>query len=281
MNHQKVYENIIQNARNQQRKKLNKPNIDYVYYENHHILPKCLRGKGEENNLVLLTAREHFVAHKLLTYIYKGNYKIYHAFHLMTFMNKRKYGITSRDYAYAIELFRQIPKDNSGEKNPMFRKTTVLLSDGTSKSISINDPLYLNRTYKTSSSGKNNGMYGKNKYKIWCEKYGKEEADKKMIEYGKNISNSLKNSVNVNNSGEHNPMYARTPYEIWIKKYGKEEADKRKIQWKKNLSGKTIYHNKKLNKRKKLKSEEIKYYMSLGWEKGVGIRKLKTKNNKI
>jgi hypothetical protein len=272
MNHQKIYEKIINYAKSE-----NRSREDNVYYEYHHIIPKCLNGKDEFDNKVLLTAREHFVCHKLLTYIYKGNYKIYHAFHLMAFMNKRKYEITSRDYAYAIELFRSIPKDNNGEKNPMFKKTTILLPDGTSKSISIEDPLYLNGTYKSYSSGENNGMYGTNRYKIWLEKYGKEEADKKAIEYGKNLSNSLKNSNNVNNSREHNPMYSRTPYEIWIEKYGKEEADKRKLEWKKHLSGKVIYHNKILKKRKCLKPEEIEYYINLGWEKGVGIRKPKTK----
>jgi len=276
MDHQKVYDTIIEKARSENRIKNNG-----TYYEDHHIIPKCLNGDNERENRVLLTAREHFICHKLLTYIYKGNYKIYHAFHLMTFMNKRKYGITSRDYAYAIELFRQIPIDHRGEKNSMYKRTTILLPDGTSKSISINDPLYIDGTYKPYSLGKNNGMYGKNKYEIWVKKYGKEEANKKMNEYGKNLSESLKNSKNVNNADKNNPMYGRTPYEIWVKKYGKEEAEKRKLKWRKNLSGKLIYHNKILNKRKCLKPEEIQYYVNLRWEKGVGTRKLRTKNNKI
>jgi len=271
MDHKKIYNAIIEKAISENRIKRKKSDKNYIYYENHHIKPRCLGGKNVKENFVLLTAREHFICHKLLTYIYPGNYKIIHAFHLMTFMNKRKYGITSRDYAYAIELFRSIPKDNHKEKNPMFGKTTILLSDGTSKSISINDPLYLNGTYKTYHSGKNNGMYGKNNYKIWLKKYGKEEADKRMKEYRKKLKNSLKNSKNINNSGVHNPMYGRTPYEIWVNRYGKEEADRRNIKWKKNLSGKTLYHNDNLCKRKYLKLEEIEDYINNGWVKGAGI----------
>lgn len=109
MNYIKIYESLIQEAKSENRIKLRKTDSSYVYYENHHIVPRCVGGSDDEENKVLLTAREHFICHKLLTYIYEGNRKITCAFHLMTFMNKRKYGITSRDYAYAIELFRKTP----------------------------------------------------------------------------------------------------------------------------------------------------------------------------
>lgn len=40
------------------------------YWEGHHILPKCLGGKGsskaKHSNVIRLTAKEHFIAHKLL-----------------------------------------------------------------------------------------------------------------------------------------------------------------------------------------------------------------------
>jgi hypothetical protein len=37
------------------------------YSENHHIIPKSLGGDNSRSNLVFLTAREHFIAHALLT----------------------------------------------------------------------------------------------------------------------------------------------------------------------------------------------------------------------
>jgi hypothetical protein len=40
------------------------------YSENHHIIPKCIGGTDDKNNLVLLTAEEHFLAHVLLIKIY-------------------------------------------------------------------------------------------------------------------------------------------------------------------------------------------------------------------
>lgn len=37
------------------------------YYELHHIIPRCLGGTDDTSNLVLLTAREHYIAHLLLS----------------------------------------------------------------------------------------------------------------------------------------------------------------------------------------------------------------------
>lgn len=36
------------------------------YHERHHIVPKCKNGTNDDNNLIDLFAREHFIAHKLL-----------------------------------------------------------------------------------------------------------------------------------------------------------------------------------------------------------------------
>jgi hypothetical protein len=108
MNYKKIYELIINNAKLENRKKLNKNDVNYIYYEHHHIIPRCLNGTDEKSNLVLLTGREHFVCHKLLTYIYLKNRKIALAFHKMTF-SKRDYKISSRDYEYARKLINEIP----------------------------------------------------------------------------------------------------------------------------------------------------------------------------
>jgi hypothetical protein len=109
MNHLKIYTIIIEKAKSQNRKRLRKNNPVYVYYEQHHILPKCLGGNNEKNNLVLLTAKEHFVCHKLLTYIYKGNRKIAQAFFYMSFNKKYDKFLSAKDYEYARELINLIP----------------------------------------------------------------------------------------------------------------------------------------------------------------------------
>jgi hypothetical protein len=45
------------------------------YTEKHHIQPRSLGGSNDKDNLVDLTAREHFICHWLLTKIYTGEAK--------------------------------------------------------------------------------------------------------------------------------------------------------------------------------------------------------------
>lgn len=62
-----VYMKIIENARNSNRIK-----DDGNYYEQHHIIPYSIGKSNEKENLVLLTAREHYFCHKLLCKIYSN-----------------------------------------------------------------------------------------------------------------------------------------------------------------------------------------------------------------
>lgn len=45
------------------------------YTEKHHIVPKCLGGTDDLHNLVVLTAREHYICHVLLTKMTDGDAK--------------------------------------------------------------------------------------------------------------------------------------------------------------------------------------------------------------
>lgn len=49
------------------------------YHERHHIIPKCLDGTDEEDNLINLFAREHYIAHKLLALENPENYSLLYA----------------------------------------------------------------------------------------------------------------------------------------------------------------------------------------------------------
>jgi len=77
MNYEKIYNQIIERAKSENRIKGNG-----IYYERHHIIPQCMGGTNTDDNLVLLTAREHFLCHRLLVRIYNNN-KLIYAFWLM------------------------------------------------------------------------------------------------------------------------------------------------------------------------------------------------------
>lgn len=74
MNYQRLHDAII--AYHQQ-------NPPTGYTEKHHIVPRCMGGSNEKTNLVRLTARAHFVVHRLLCKIYPSNGKLLYAFQLM------------------------------------------------------------------------------------------------------------------------------------------------------------------------------------------------------
>lgn len=45
------------------------------YTEKHHIIPKCMGGTNDLHNLAVLTAREHYICHVLLTKMTEGDIK--------------------------------------------------------------------------------------------------------------------------------------------------------------------------------------------------------------
>lgn len=75
------------------------------YYEKHHILPKSCGGNNSKDNLVFLTAREHFICHLLLPKILKGDphHKMVHALWRMCNTLKKEYKVSSRTYKTSRE----------------------------------------------------------------------------------------------------------------------------------------------------------------------------------
>lgn len=72
------------------------------YVEIHHIIPRCLGGDDSNDNLVRLTAREHFVCHMLLTKMH-DDHRLKFAFIMMSVENpkqQRGFKITSSIYEY-------------------------------------------------------------------------------------------------------------------------------------------------------------------------------------
>jgi hypothetical protein len=121
MDYKSIYNRLCSKAKSENRIKGNG-----VYYENHHIIPACMGGSGDSGsskphpNLVLLTAREHYMAHKLLYFIHPNNQKIAHAFWCMMTIKRNgvKYNISSREYS---ELQEIASKSISGDNNPIHK----------------------------------------------------------------------------------------------------------------------------------------------------------------
>jgi len=114
--YEKWYCGIIETARN---RKINE------YTETHHILPRSLGGNNEPDNLVELTAREHFMCHWLLTKMHTGQArgKMINALYMMQgqgpYQTRYKSKITSRIYKNLREEYATyISNLNKGRKQP-------------------------------------------------------------------------------------------------------------------------------------------------------------------
>ena len=79
-----------------------------TYWEGHHILPKCLGGKGSTRakhpNIIRLTAKEHFIAHKLLAQENPDVLGLQQAFWQMCTCLKN----TKRDYLLLAEEYARL-----------------------------------------------------------------------------------------------------------------------------------------------------------------------------
>lgn len=114
MDHRKVYNILIDRAKYREL---------IGYKEVHHILPRCMGGGNEAENLVALTAREHFIAHVLLVKIYPEKPSLIYAVKMMcrNYTSER-----SRNRMYEWLRIREAQvssKMNSGEGNAFFGKT--------------------------------------------------------------------------------------------------------------------------------------------------------------
>jgi len=118
----RIYFSVIDNAKG---RGLNKNEIQYPI-EFHHIIPKSMGGEDTDDNLVMLTLKEHFVCHHLLTKCVTGKntYKMKHAYAQMVFCGKfsptaRQYSSARKMYAEggrSIEWRQNISKGNKGKK---------------------------------------------------------------------------------------------------------------------------------------------------------------------
>ncbi len=110
-----------------------------IYTERHHIIPKSLGGSDDKENMVVLTAREHFICHILLTKMTTGidKIKMVHAAIGMKrsrsyqdrYINSRLYENIKREFAIISSIL------NTGKKMSEESKQKMSISSkGKSKS---------------------------------------------------------------------------------------------------------------------------------------------------
>ncbi len=144
MDYLKIYNSLIQ-------KRQDTPIVKgESYSERHHIIPKSMGGTNKKENIVRLTAREHYIAHWLLFRIYRNKQMTY-AFRVMnqtikkeTKREKYKNSRAFLECRKALSKFsKEVGKKSLG-KIPVNKYKSII--DGRYVYCITPDTLYLNAT---------------------------------------------------------------------------------------------------------------------------------------
>lgn len=124
MNYLKIYCNLIRKAENRTHPE--------GYTEKHHTFPVSIYGKN--NRIVVLTAREHYIAHALLVKICKKRYSISHRnTHKMIYAYNLMYNSgkcnTSALYEYYKKYFCEYHPNKTEEYRERKRKEMIALGE--------------------------------------------------------------------------------------------------------------------------------------------------------
>jgi|688.fasta_scaffold447745_2 hypothetical protein len=182
-----------------------------TYGETHHIIPRCIGGQDNKENLVKLSAREHYIAHALLWKMkFPGKYhsKMTYAFNTFIhgFKNEEHTGYTfsSKMYeSFKKDLALQISLCQSGEGNPFYGKKHT---EESRRIIGEKSKL------KEFKSGPDNPMYGRKIPEETRKKMGEksrqfwadEENKKLMLEKRKKYWESEEGKAAAKEFGDKN-----------------------------------------------------------------------------
>ncbi len=248
MNYKRVYTQIIQNRKQ-------KPLPEGKYGEWHHIVPRSLNGSDDQNNLVRLTAREHFVCHALLAEMYEEGtnewYKMNHAFMMMKcsnefqnrYFNSRLYELKKKDFS-KTQSFSQI-----GEKNSQYGKKK------SKKHI---------KKLKKTWEKKRGPLNSLEKAKIRSQKQRQKELEKYTTEEGTYINkyrrDKIKNIFNIDLESNFKVKYLEFK-NLLFKLYVEDKVSTIQIGDKFNTSSETIrLYLKFLKIKRRTRSKALKIY---------------------
>lgn len=147
----KWYNSIIQKAKTRNWTKTN----SLFYVEKHHIIPNSLGGLNTHDNLVCLTAKEHYICHYICHHLLpkflegEARHKMLHALKRLSCGNKEtKDLITARMYEWLKKNRKVVSKETClkiadklrGNKNGKGNKGRVYDEELRKKCVNINGP---------------------------------------------------------------------------------------------------------------------------------------------
>jgi hypothetical protein len=86
------------------------------YTEKHHVIPRCMGGSDDEDNIVKLTPEEHYLAHQLLLKLHPSHGGLAKAAHMLCTGRP-----TNKYYGWVRRKFAEAQSQSiMGDKNPVY-----------------------------------------------------------------------------------------------------------------------------------------------------------------
>lgn len=165
------------------------------YTEKHHIIPRSIGGKDSKENLVVLTAREHYIAHLLLTKCVKKSYrgKILCAYIMMAQVKDRN---QERFYKINSRIFES--RKIESNKLKMGYRHTKEAREKISKNLKgVPKPEFTDE-HKSNISNGHKGQNAWNKGLVGVVKYSDETRGKmSKSAKGRVVKDSTKNKLSI------------------------------------------------------------------------------------
>ena len=183
-----------------------------TYTEKHHVIPRSLGGDNSKENLVILTAKEHFICHLLLVKMVskQDKHRMAYAVWQMTMANGRsRYKMSAKIYellrkqlsesltgrTFSKETKRKIGDKSKGRKPMLGKKHSEITKKKISESkIGIPTPKSLETRKKMSDTWK---------------KIAPDRSGVKNPMHGKKQSSNTKELISKANGGKNNGMYGK------------------------------------------------------------------------
>jgi len=125
------------------------------YSENHHIIPRSMGGSDLSNNLIKLTAREHFIAHWLLWKAYPSNFKLAFAFWAMCNLpsNGRDYFEKLNNHFKNSKIYEQLKTEVSVKSSELHTNRVYVFDPIGDRMICLTKTQYKKSTLKFHTTG--------------------------------------------------------------------------------------------------------------------------------
>lgn len=233
-----AYAQLIVRARSRNYQNLN-------YFEKHHIIPRSLGGLDNASNLVHLTAKEHYLAHRFLTRFTTkdSQYKMLYALDAMGMKSRNtanRWRMPSRVYEYnKLQISIRGHSEETKLKIGLANKGRTPANKGIPRSEETK------RKISAAQLGKK-GHPASDKIK---EAAKRTHTGRKRTEY-------TKAKLSQSKIGSRNP------------RYGKEHTTEHKEYMKQLVSQLVWIANPLLQKRSRVPLTQLDVYLNQGWVKG-------------